>query len=307
MIEKTKLKPGMASIEEITFIQNNVDKLKPEQIAAHLHRSVNFVAKCIAQIPKRQQLLEQTDAVEQLRASPMWMEVKRSLMPSEYDYFCSLWASYIEQFGSGSEVLATDEMSIKDLIMMDIVQSRASAQVVNQNILIEQLSKLLDKERDKAIEVRDQMAMQTWQEQVNSARGSLKSLTETHLSYQQRKDAKLDDLKATRKARFKEAQEAHQNIFGLLRELNEHRTRQREGRLMEKVRLAAEKVRQDWNQLTEFEDETVDKPFLSPEGELEDENRRLQDEQDEASEQQRADSGHGDEANQPSDNSRPQK
>ena len=262
------LKTGQLNRKELDFIANNVETLTPEEMAKQLRRTVDVVKKKIAQLPKRQQLHAQSGAVEQLHASPTWAELKRILMASEQDYFETQWAAYVQQFSSGTDIMATDEMMIKDLIILDIYGNRAAAEIVNAKILINQVQKLIDKEREKSPEVRDQVSMQSWQEQVNSYRGSLKALTETHLSYQQRKDAKLDDLKATRKARFKELTESRQNIFGVLRELDDVRNRIRKGRMMEKVRIAAERVKQDWGQLTEYEDGTVDKPFLSPEGEL---------------------------------------
>jgi hypothetical protein len=282
-MSETKLKRGMPSEDELLYIASNAERLTPEQIAANMRRSITFVKERIAQLPKRQQLSEQSDSISQLHASPLWEELKRMLMPNECSQFEHMWASYIKQFSSGSDILASDEMMIKDLIILDIFGGRAAAEIRSAKALIDQLQKMLDKEREKSIEVRDQTSMQSWQEQINGVRGSLKSLTEAHLSYQERKDQKLKQLKATREARFKEIIESRQNIFGLLRELDDVRNRVREGKLMEKVRLAAEKVRQDWNQLTTYEDDTVDKPFLSPEGELEDE--RIQAAAEQAGEQ----------------------
>ena len=265
MSEDTKRKPGQLGNDELEYIYTHAKDMTAEQIAGNLHRSVDLIKKKIAQIPKRLAIAEQVGDVAQLEASPIWIEVKKSLMPSEYDYFKQLWVSYIKQFSSGSDVLATDEMMIKDLIMMDIMGGRASSDIVDVKVLVEQLNKRLDKEREKSLDVRDQVSMQSWQEQINSLRGSLKSLTETHLSYQQRKDAKLNDLKATRRARFAEDRESKQTFFGLLRELNEYKNRLREGRLAGKLLAAAQKNQQDLNELTTYEDDTIDSPFLCPE------------------------------------------
>ena len=266
-----KLKPGKPSENELKYIADNCDAKQPEEIATVLNRTPEFVKRIISQMPRRQQIVEHSDFVEQLHASPLWLEIKKTLMCGEIAYFESQWAAYMSQFSSGTDVLATDEMMIKDLITLDIAFNRAAAEIVNARTLMDQVNKLLDKERDKSIEVRDQVAMQSWQDQVNALRNGLPALSKMQLDTQQRKDQKLDDLKATRKQRFTDLEQSKQNIFGLLRQLDESRNRHREGRLMEKVRIAALAVRNDLSQLTQYEDNTVDKPFISPEGELENE------------------------------------
>lgn len=279
----TKLKPGKPSNDELAYIANQADLMTPEAIADALSRSVEFVQKIISQLPKRQQISEQSDYVSQLHASPLWPEIKRMLFPTEYSYFEALWGANVRQFSSGAEIVASDEMMIKDLIMCDIFANRAAQEKLSHMMLIEQTQKLIDKERQKDDSVRDQTSMQNWQDQVNALRGSLKSLTDTHIEYQKRKDDKLTQLKATRQARFKELTESKQNIFGLLRELDEVHNRLREGRMAEKVRIAAENQKRQLGQFTDYEDGTVDKPFLFPEGELE--HDRLPNEQEQTSEQ----------------------
>lgn len=269
-------KPGKASEKELSFIATNMDVMDPKDIAKAINRSTDFVLKAIAQLPRRKQETEQSDYVVQLHASPLWPEIRRSLMPNEYGYFESLWGAYIRQFSSGTDILASDEMMIKDLIMMDIFANRAAQEKLSALMLIDSLQALIDKERQKDDYVRDAASMQSWQDQINALRGSLKSLTDSHIEYQKRKDDKLTQLKATRQARFKELTESKQNIFGLLRELDDIRNRVREGKLMEKVKIAADKQKQKLSEYTEYEDGTVDKPFLSPETELEYEDRQKQ-------------------------------
>lgn len=275
-MSEVRRKTGQFHKDELAFIQNNVNALTAEQMAERLGRTVEVIQKHIARLPKRAELAQQLDEIEQLHASPLWVMVKRELMTDERAHFESEWVRLIRQFGSGTDILATDEISIKDLIILDIYGSRAAAEIVNAKTQMEALQKQLDKEREKDPAVRDMVSLQNWQEQLNSLRASLKPLTESHLQYQQRKDAKMDDLKATRKARFKEAEESRTSFFPLLQELNEYKNRLREGRIAQKVLLAAQKVAADWNEVTTYEDESVDKPFLSPEGELADEQLKNQ-------------------------------
>lgn len=268
-----KLKKGAISNKELEYIASHYERATPEHLAEILNRSVEFINKAIAQLPARQEVESHSSAVEQMHASPLWTEMKAILLPSEYDGFDNKWASCIKQFCDNGIVVASDEMMIKDLIILDIFGARAAAEKKSAMMLMDTLQKLIDEERKHDVANRDQVSLQNWQEQVNAIRASTKALTDTHINYQERKDQKLKQLKATREARFKEDVESHENIFGLFRKLNEIRSRQREGNLNEKVRIAALKVKDDWNELNEYDDGTVDKPFLSPEGELEDESR----------------------------------
>lgn len=265
-----KLKTGNMSRDEFAIIVNDFNgNVSMETTALKLNRSVDFVKKAIAQIPKRESIAGQSDIIAQLHASASWTQIQRTLLPNEMSYFEQQWASYVEQFSSGSELVATDEMMIRDLILLDIHATRASSDKKDAMLRINELEKILDKEREKPIDDRNQILMGNIQEQANSLRATLKPLTDVHLDYQKRKDAKLDDLRATRKQRFNELAESKQNFFGLIKELDEFKKRAREGVLAEKVLMAAQNTLKDWNEPVVYDDGTIDKPFLSPEGEEE--------------------------------------
>lgn len=276
-----KLKRGKISNTEREYILTNADTMTVEAIAAHLRRSEDFVRKQIAARPTIEHTEENQDWVSRLHASSFWLEVRKGLIGSEVRYFEQAWASYNEQFGSSTDILATDELMIKDLVMLDIFSQRQIAEQANTLRRIEELEKAIEKEEQVDDEHRDQMALANWRTQVNALYAAKSTIAKTHLDYQQRKDAKLRDLKGSRDQRFKQIEESRRNIFELIKDLDKLKRRLDEGRLAEKVKIAAARVTHDWNQLHEFEDGEVDKPFLSPEGELDDERRqRLQDGQE---------------------------
>jgi soluble cytochrome b562 len=280
----TKLKRGRISKSEQEYIRANHDTMTVEAIASHLRRSEDFVRQQIAALPTVEQNIEQGDWVSRLHASSFWPEIRKGLMGSEVGYFEKAWASYMDQFGSATDILATDELMIKDLVMLDIFSQRAITEQANTLRRIDELEKAIEKEENLDEEDRNQMQLANWRTQVNSLYAAKTAISKQHLDYQQRKDAKLRDLKGSRDQRFKQIEESRRNIFELIKELDKRKRRVEEGRLAEKVKIAAERVRQDWNELHEFEDGEVDKPFLSPEGELED--ARLQNGQDEANRQE---------------------
>lgn len=272
----TKLKRGKVSKAEQEFVAANHETMKVVDIAAKLRRSEKFVSKLIAAVPTIQKTEEAGDWVSRLHSSSFWAEIKKGLIGGEVGYFERAWASYNDQFGSATDILATDELMIKDLVMLDIFSQRAIAEQANTIRLIGELEKAIEKEEQVSDDVRDQLSILNWRTQVNALNTAKSSLTKHHLDYQKQKDAKLRDLKGSRDQRFKQIEESRRNIFELIKELDTHKRRLEEGRIAAKVAVAAQHIADDWNEVMEYEDGTVDKPFLSPEGELKDD--RLQNE-----------------------------
>jgi len=276
----SKLKRGKMSQQERELIASQHDTKSVEEIARQLNRSQDFVRKAIAALPTVERAEEQGDWISRLRVSSFWAEIRKGLMGSEVGYFEKAWASYNDQFGSATDILATDELMIKDLVMLDIFSNRCMIEQANVIRRIEDLERRIEREEEKDFDAQDTVSLGSWRTQHSSLLAAKVTLSKQHMEYQQRKDAKLRDLKGSRDQRFKQIEESRRNIFELIKDLDKRKKRQQEGILAGKVKEAANRVRQDWNQLHEFEDGEVDKPFLSPEGELEDE--RLQNEQGQA-------------------------
>lgn len=263
------LKRGKASKKDLDYIAANSDQPVAE-IAATLRRSEDFVRKYIAAQPTFDRINEHGDWVSRLHTSSFWPEVRRGLVGGEVSVFEQSWASYMSQFGSTSDIMETDNLMIKDLVMLDILCQRAINDKANTIRRLDVLEQSIDIERQKDEEDRDQVELQRWMNEKSALLVAKTALSKEHIDYQQRKDTKLRDLKGSRDQRFKTIQESKRNIFELIKDLDSDNKRRIEGKLAEKVRIAAERVRDDWNQVMEFEDGTVDKPFVSPEGELED-------------------------------------
>jgi hypothetical protein len=262
---KNKMRRGRATDEEVKFVVDNLDNMEIEDIAKTLNRSIQFVKDRIAQAP---QLVEDevvSETVAKLHKSYFWLEIRRTLLKSEVPFFERQWAKLIDQF-STNEILATDEMMIKDLIMLEIGVMRANAEKRKVLVLIDDLDKKIKREYDVDEDMRDMAGIQMWHSQLNSLRAALPALSKEHLEYQTRKDQKLRDLKATRDLRFKHIEESKKNIFELIKDLDSHKKRKQEGRFMELMKMAGDKVEKVWQDSLEFEDGTYNTPFLSPEG-----------------------------------------
>jgi hypothetical protein len=105
---------------------------------------------------------------------------------------------------------------------------------------------------------------------ISFARNSIANYTNeyTKLLNEQQKISK--DLKATREQRIKRIEDGKSSWVGLIRMLEDEEIREKKGREMEIINLATEKSLQSLHDYHEYQDGTVDRPFLTPESVQED-------------------------------------
>lgn len=263
---------GRMSDEEEKILSEKYGKIPDKDLAKELNRTVDFVRKFGERTLRKNIVRDNYNFAHNIHASAAWAELQKILMPEEIPYFEQQWGAYLAQFSNGSDILATDEMMIRDLIVLDIFANRAAADRMNITKEISDIQRQIDAERQKEPEDRDRALLSTLNERMNGLRTAVKSLTDVHIEYQTRKDSKLKDLKATREQRFKQITESRNNIFELIRELDTKKNREEEGKLMAKFKVSVDQTLKSLGQNHEYFDGTIDKPFLSPEGEEEDSN-----------------------------------
>lgn len=265
---KTNLKRGKLSVDEEQFIRDHLDTMTDKDIGDTLKRSPALVAKRRVQEPETIKQDDRDPIVGELHGAHFWKDIKKVLMPDEVVFFEQEWAKHIHQFQT-NEILATDEGMIRDLLIEDIMYLRALKQRRRNIFERDELERQLEIERAKERDQRNEALEASMNTQIVALNATLPILTTEQLKHAERKDAKLSQLKATRSARFKQAQESRQNFFELMKQLDERTSREKEGRWMELMRQGGEKVREDWEELQEYSDGTVDRPLLTPEAVLE--------------------------------------
>jgi hypothetical protein len=270
-------KRGNLNIEEIAYVHANMDIKTDEEMAKHLNRSVELVRRLRVQSVQRKENEENVDAVSELHVSYFWSEVRRSLMANEERYFEQQWIRLHEQF-SQHGVLPTDEIMMKDLILHEIASNRVLANKRDHLVRLAELERMIDTEMAKPVNERDLARLPNWETQRGALQVAITAVTREHLEYQKKKDDKMEQLKATRSQRLKQAEQSGSNFWQMIRELDKPENRRIYGNYMMKMKIAADNIRNDWNQVIEYANESVDKPFLSPEGEIEDEQAQIQDE-----------------------------
>jgi len=266
------MKTGRLSKEEIAYIDSNLLTMSDEQIAGVLDRSVDAITQRRAAAPQKSANDELQAYVSQLHSKHFWPTIKRSLLDSEVETFENSWAALYSQFFHQG-VTATDEIMMKDVIIEDILLHRALEEKRNilQEIKINE--KLLAEEREKDMDDRDTDFMTNTLRTIVQLRGTSEAYTKEINEIKKTKDGKFKDLKATRNERLKTVEESGKNIFALIKLLDEQKMRETEGRMTGLVYEASKTKEGQMKQNMVFADGEVDKVWLTPESELEDEQK----------------------------------
>ena len=266
------MKTGRLSKEEILFIDSNLEVMSDAQIAVAMDRSVDAIAQRRAVAPQKNANTELESYVSQLHAKHFWATVQKSLLEEEVETFENSWAALYSQFFHQG-VTATDEIMMKDVIIEDILLHRALEQ--KRNILqeIKETEVQLAEERKKDMDDRDADFMTNALRTIIQLRGTSEAYTKEINEIKKTKDGKFKDLKATRNERLKTVEESGKNIFALIKLLDEQKLRETEGRMTGLVYEASKTKEGKMKQEIVFADGEVDKVWLTPEGELEDEQK----------------------------------
>lgn len=261
-------KRGQLSLDEEKFITDNIKTLSVEAIADQLNRNVAPIKRYIIE----NRLLEDDTVVndekylkDKLHSKTFWSEIVKQFDndSGELEYFENIWINLIRQFRE--DVLPAEELQIKQFITIDILINRSMKERKRHIAETERLQRQVDAEYEKAEDQRDIPKLANLETQLSFARNSIANYTNeyTKLLGEQQKISK--DLKATREQRIKRIEDGKSSWVGLIRMLEDEEIREREGREMEIINLATQKAINDLQQYHTYADNSLDKPFLTPE------------------------------------------
>lgn len=271
-MKKMTKKRGQLSLDEEKFIKDNVKTLSIENIALKLNRNSPPIKRYIIE----NRLLEDNDVLNdeeylkhKLHSKTFWNEIKKQFDndSGELEYFENVWINLIRQFRE--DVLPAEELQIKQFITIDILINRSMKERKRHISETEKLQREVDKIYALPENERDIPRLANLETQLSFARNSIANYTNeyTKLLNEQQKISK--DLKATREQRIKRIEDGKSSWVGLIRMLEDEEIREKEGREMEIINMATEKAKRELASYHEFADNTVDRPFLTPESVIE--------------------------------------
>lgn len=261
-------KRGQLSLDEEAYIRDNVNVLSLDVIAANLNRSEAPIKRYITEnnlFTDPEDKAAYATLKDKLHSKTFWQEITKQFdeTSGELQYFEDTWVGLIKQFRE--DVLPAEELQIKQFITIDILINRSMKERKRHITETEKLQKLVDKEYEKPDNERDVPKLANMETQLSFARNSIANYTNeyTKLLNEQQKISK--DLKATREQRIKRIEDGKSSWTGLIRMLEDEEIREKEGREMEILGLAASNARAKLQQYHNYQDETVDIPVLTPE------------------------------------------
>lgn len=268
-------KRGRLSKEEMNYIRVNSSKLTAVEIAERLNRTAETVQQYIAEhglgaapsLPKDEAV--RVTIRQELRNSMSWKQLKDEFMDDELKYFEERYILMMSQFKD--DVLPTEETQVFLLIKFEILMSRNLKERRRARDDIERLIRVQKehlRQFENKIENMDDNAKQFMlniETQLQSAKAAEQARTTEYVKLEEKHQALMKDLKATRDQRISKIESSKQSFLGLIKALQENDIREAEGRQMELMKMATEKEYRRLGHPHKFADNNEDQPILSAE------------------------------------------
>ena len=256
------MKKGRISDEEGRTIARLADSLPVEDIAKQLDRSVNSVEEYIKRKLKIG-LSKIEIAAYSLEDRPYWIELEAQFTESELELFKYHWSRIISQFKD--DVFPTEELQVVDVIKLELLMNRC---LKGNKENIEQINTYDIMIKDERARDKDQQDMDyiiNLERQVASLRASQESLNRDYRELQAKKGAMLKEMKGTREQRIKRLEDSKQSFTSWVASMMQDPERMKKyGIEMEKMRVAMRKEQDRLAELHQYDDGTIDQPFLTP-------------------------------------------
>lgn len=268
MVER---KRGALSVPDMTFIKNNVDRFTVEEMARALGRTVLPVERYIARNKLGKKYSPEVEAGEktehmilkELKLKAFYRNLTTQLSIPEVSYFCEHWVNMLVQFNG--DLLASEEMELKELIILEILKNREGAAERERLVSIEELNREIKRARQLDAGVRDKEHVKYMQAEILSLRTASSTYVRNLKELCDRADKMRKALHASRELRAKDLQNSKIDFAAWLKWLDEYENRSRVGREMEIIKLAKQKEALRLSQYHVFSNKDVTKPILNAE------------------------------------------
>jgi len=259
------LKRGRLSADELRYIHENVEKQTAEQIAKKLQRDIKQISREIDGIkgarPQTSASLE-----VQLQSRPEWRQFCKQFTFDELEEFKHQYVQIMSQMKD--DVMATEELQVFQVITLKIEIDRTLA---TQKMALDDMNEAhadivkLRQEYKKtgSQQVREDLLLA--ETRYNEAKLTNKECAEQYKLYSDKQDRMFSALKATREQRVKTLENSRQSMVGWLKLLLDEETRTQLGNEMEMMKIASQKERERLSKDHVYADGTTDKPLLSAE------------------------------------------
>ena len=256
------MRTGRLSKKEKSSITNLIDSMTVEDIAKKLDRSFDAINDFVKNELKVG-LSKVEVAAYSLEDRKYWIDLGSQFTNDELQLFKYHWSRIISQFKD--DVFPTEELQVVDVIKLEILMNRC---LTGNKENIEQINAydaLIRDERALDKDQQDHDNIINLERRVASLRAAQESLNRDYRELQAKKSAMLKEMKGTREQRIKRLEDSKQSFTSWVAAGMQDPDRLKQyGIEMEKMRLAMIKEGERLSKLHQYEDGTVDQPFLTP-------------------------------------------
>lgn len=264
-------KRGRMSILEQDYIRHNIREKGPDVVAKELNRNVETIKEFAKSeaipfdefIPSLNH--EANVLANRFKETPEWEAIKDEFTDKELKYFLHMYGKYMSQFKD--DVLPTEENQIFQAIKLELLMRRNLLTVKKgkQDIrhLEEQIMALTEKYSGQDMPDNARNLILNFQNQIMSLKAANGTRTTEFIKLGEKHSALFKELKATRDQRVSKAENSAKDIFTLLKQMQDPRFREKEGRQQSLVKLAVEKEKKRLGEYHTYEDGSLDRQILS--------------------------------------------
>ena len=265
------MKRGKFALTEEQYIRDSVYEKTPQEIANVLNRDYKTIEKYMKRndmVPFTREETEREKAglKNKLFKKSYYLQVKAQITGEELEYFVASWINFMQQFNE--DILYSEEMEMKEWIILEILKNRSMKDRMKHIEEAEKLEKLRDALLDDDRKTGDDKhadVIHGLTDQILSIRNSETAYTAEHVKFLEKSSNIAKNLKAIRSERIKRIEDGKSTFSGYIKMLENEKERRQVGAEMEIMRHAKDVAKAELGKLHTYVDDTVDRPFLTPE------------------------------------------
>ena len=242
------------------YINKNFEVLSPEDISNNINKPIELIQEYISTIANIDR--------KNLRNSKAWKQLREEFDVDELEYFEEQYTKYIDQFRE--DVLVTEETQIFLVIKFEIMMHRNAKAKRNASKDIARLSKLQSDflarfTSPSEMSDEDRTFLLNVETQIQAAKASEQARSTEYIKLEEKHQALLKDLKATRDQRVTRIESSKETYLAVIKKLADQEEREILGRQMEIMKMATDREFKRLSATHTFEDGSQDSPVLIPE------------------------------------------
>lgn len=263
-------KRGRMTDAERQFIRDNMGIFSTEEMAKRLNRTKPSIERWMNETKDLTTPVEIKFVAESnsrsIKDSRAWQLLKAEFSAEEIAYFMERWEELVEQFRE--DVVPSEKAQLMMVIKLEILISRTMQDIQNARVISEHLTAEMEDffhehGRDKRQWDEDVKSLfYDLEDRLNKARLAITAKTKELDQPQGRHESLMKALKATREQRISKI-ESKGSFLDLIKRLQIEGEREKEGRAMELMRVAAEKETKRLGSVHTYLDGVSDQPLLN--------------------------------------------